>query len=85
LVRLTDSKKMFDVITRASHTTEKWLMIGAAAVQDAYNEHEISNVGLVKSEHSISDGVTKPGLCSALNKMLRTRVDNIPVQQWIIF
>ena len=84
MVMLTDSKQMFDVITRASHTTEKRLMIDIAAAQDAYNKHEISNVGLVKSEHNIADGLTKPGLCSALNTMLRTGVDNNPVQQWII-
>ena len=51
LVMPTDSKQMFDVITRASHTTKKRLMIDVAAARDAYNEHEISNVGLVKSKH----------------------------------
>jgi len=81
LVMLTDSKQIFDVITRASHTTETRLMIDVAAARDAYNKHEISNVGLVKSDHNIADGLTKPGLCSALNTMLRTGVDNNPVQQ----
>ena len=84
LVMLTDSKQMFDVITRASHTTEKRLMIDVAAARDAYNKHEISNVGLVKSEDNIADGLTKPGLCMALDEVLRTGVDKNPVQQWII-
>jgi len=84
LVMLTDSKQIFDVITRASHTTEKRLMIDVAAARDAYNKHEISNVGLVKSEHNVADGLTKPGLCPAMEELLRTGVDKNPVQQWII-
>lgn len=83
LVMLTDSKQMFDVITRASHTTEKRLMIDVAAAREAYNRHEISNVGLVQSEHNIADGLTKPGQCAALSAMMKTAKDVNPVQQWV--
>ncbi len=83
LVMLTDSKQMFDVITRASHTTEKRLMIDVAAAREAYNRHEISNVGLVQSEHNIADGLTKPGQCAAMSAMMKTAKDVNPVQQWI--
>lgn len=71
LVMLTDSKQMFDVITRASHTTEKRLMIDVAAAREACNRGEISNVGLVQSEHNAADGLTKPGLCAAVDRVLR--------------
>lgn len=84
LVMLTDSKQMFDVITRASHTTEKRLMIDVAAAREAYNRHEISNVGLVRSEHNVPDGLTKPGPCAALDAVLRIGKDVNPVQQWVI-
>ena len=47
LTMYTDSKQLFDVITRAVHTTEKRLMVGMQAVCEAYNMHETSNVGLV--------------------------------------
>ena len=59
LVMLKDSKQMFDVITRASHTTEKRLMIDVAAAREAYKRYEISNVGLVRSEHNPADGLTE--------------------------
>jgi len=49
LVMLTDSTQMFDVITRATHTTENRLMIDVAATRDAYNKHDISNNGLGRS------------------------------------
>jgi len=84
LVMLTDSKQMFDVITRASHTTEKRLMTDVAAAREAYNRNEMSNVGLVKSEHNVADGLTKPRLCSALDAVLRTGKDVNPVEQWMI-
>lgn len=84
LIMLTDSKQMFDVVTRASHTTEKRLMIYVAAAREAYQRNEIFNVGLVKSEHNVADGLTKLGPCAALDTVLRTGKDTNPVQQWII-
>jgi len=80
---LTDSRQMFDIMTRASQKTEKRLMIDLAAARDACNKQETSNVGLFKSEHDIADGLTKHGLCLALNEVLKTSVDKNPVQQWI--
>ena len=79
----TDSKQMFDVITKASHTSEKRLMIDVAAAREAYNRHDISNVGLVVSEHNIADGLTKLGNCKAPNRVMQTGYDKNPVQQWI--
>jgi len=83
LVMLTDSKQIFDVITRASHTAEKRLMIDVAVAREAYNRYEISSVGLVKTEHNIANGLNKPGRCPALDTILRTGKDNNPVQQWV--
>jgi len=81
---LTDSKQTSSVITRATHTTEKRLNIDVAAAREAHNRHTISNVGLVTSEHNMADRLTKPGLCPALDSMMRTRAEESPVQQWII-
>ena len=41
LTMLTDSKQLFEVITRAAHTTEKRLMVEIMAARKAYNRHEI--------------------------------------------
>lgn len=80
---LTDSKQIFDVITKASLTAEKRLMIDIAAAREAYNRHEISNVGLVLSEHNLADSLTKPGIYAALETVVKTGYDRNPVQQWI--
>ena len=52
----TDSLQMFDVVTKASSTTERRLMIDIAAARESYTREEISTVGLVLSEHNIADG-----------------------------
>ena len=80
---LTDSKQMFDVITKASHTSEKRLMIDVAAARGAYNRNDISNVGLVLSQHNIADGLTKITNCKSLNEVMESGYDKNPVQQWI--
>ena len=81
---LTDSKQMFEVITKASHTSERRLMIDTAAAREAYNRGEISNVGLVLSKHNIADGLTKPGYCRAISDLITTGCDRSPVEQWIV-
>ena len=83
ITMLTDSKQMFDVITKASFTSEKRLLIDISAAREAYNRHEISNVGLVLSEHNIADGLTKPKPCSSLMQVMTSGYDKNPVQQWI--
>jgi len=83
LVMLTDSKQMINVNTRASHTTEKRMMKDVAAAREAYKRYEISNVGLVRSEHDPENGLTKPHVCAALDAKLRMGTDVNPVQQWV--
>lgn len=53
------SKQLFDVITKASHTSEKRLMIDIAAVRQSYGREEIYHCGLVSSEDNLADSFTK--------------------------
>lgn len=84
LTLFTDSKQLFDVVTRASHPTEKRLLIDVAAVREAYNRQDLSNVALVASKHNMADGLTKPKPCDALERFLTTGIGTTPVEQWII-
>ena len=76
----TDSKQIFDMITKASSTSERRLMIDVSAARQAYNENEISNVGLVRSEHNIAEGLNKPKFCRSLDELMRAGVDLNPVE-----
>ncbi|OSX76619.1 hypothetical protein BU14_0183s0011 [Porphyra umbilicalis] len=80
----TDSKQLFDVVTKASHPTEKRLLVDIAAARQAYNRQDLSNVGLVASENNIADALRKARGCGALDALLRTGVDRTPVVQWVI-
>jgi hypothetical protein len=84
LSMLTDSKSLFDVISKSSTTLERRLMIDIAVSREAYNTQELSDIGLVRSEYNPADAFTKAGNCRILDNILRTgRLDH-PVVQWVI-
>lgn len=80
----TDSKQAFDVITCATHPTEKRLLIGVAGLRESYNRREVSNLGLVTTENNMADAMTKLKCGSALDCLIKTGIDNTPVAQWVI-
>lgn len=84
LTHLTDSKQLFDVVTKASYPSEKRLMVDVAAAREAYNRQDLSNVYLIASNDNISDAFTKRDGSPALETLLRTGVDATPVIQWVI-
>lgn len=84
LMMFSDSLQLFDVITRVSRTTEKQQMIDVVSAREAYNNFDISNVGLVADKENPADGLTKPKTCKPLLQLLRTDIDATPVVQWII-
>jgi hypothetical protein len=81
LLMLTDSKALFDILTRTRYTTERRLMVDIAAARDAYHERIISNIGLIRSEFNIADGLTKAGPNEALRKFLVTHCLDHPIEQ----
>jgi len=84
LMMFTDSKSLFDIITKCSHTQEKRLMIDLQAVRDAYESHEISNVGFIRGPNNPADGLTKIGKCPPLSHLLQTGRANFQVEQYIL-
>ncbi len=45
---LTDSKSLFDIISKGSRTNEKRIMLDTHAARHAYQNQEISNIGIRK-------------------------------------
>jgi hypothetical protein len=84
LSMLTDSQPLFDVLTKKKITTEKRLMIDLAATREAYAHRIITNIGLIKSEYNVADGMTKLHSNNALAQQLRTARISHPVEQYII-
>lgn len=80
----TDSKSLFDAITKNSVTTEKSLMIDVQAMREAYERMEVSDLAWIKSEYNPSDALTKVKENAVLNKVLDDNVISRPVEQWVI-
>ena len=58
LTLMTDSKTLFDVITKASYTREKRILIDLASVREGYRRFDIDDIGLIASEENLADGFT---------------------------
>ncbi len=56
---LTDSKSLFEIISKGSRTSEKRVMLDLHPVREAYQEEKISNIGFVRSSENFADGLTK--------------------------
>ena len=80
----TDSKSLFDTITKSSTTAEKRLMIDVAALREAYRRKEISDIGFVRTEFNPADAFTKRGKCRALDHLIKKGKCDFPIEQWII-
>lgn len=84
LQMFTDSKSLFDIITKCSSTTEKRLLIDVKAVREAYEKFEVSDVGFVRTENNPADSFTKLKPNDALQRILSHNKSDFPIDQWIV-
>lgn len=80
----TDSKSLFDVISKGSRTSERRLMIDIASAREGFKNRDISDIGFVRSGHNIADGLTKSMNQSSLMLCLRSSKLNVNPEQWIM-
>ena len=50
---MTDSKSLFDILTKGSWTSEKCLMLDVAAAREGYRDGAISNIGFVRTDKKL--------------------------------
>ena len=80
----TDSKSLFDVISKGSRASEKRMMLDIAAAREGFKEKTISDIGFVRSSQNIADGLTKAMQQSALQTVLTNGFLSVTPEQWII-
>lgn len=80
----TDSKQVFDIMTRGKRPMEKRLAIDVAAACNAYRRFEIERVGLVRGEDNPADALSKIHHNGMLHKLIENNKDETPVQEWIV-
>ena len=83
-LNLTDSKSLFDIIRKGSHTNEKRLMLDLYAAREGYKSRDISNIGFIRSQYNTADSLTKPMKKETLRELMPTAKLNTNVEQWII-
>ena len=81
---LTESKSLFDVISKGSGMSEKRLMINVAPAREVYQNRDINNIGFVSSESNLADGLTKVNKQRSLLELLRTSRHSPVFDQWIM-
>lgn len=80
----TDSKELFDSVTKGQQTTEKRLMIDIIAARESYKSKGITQIGLIGSATNPADGLSKVNDNGSLLDLMDSGVDKCPVEQWII-
>lgn len=80
---LTDSKSLFDIISKGSRNSEKRIKLDLHATRQAYVSREISKIGFVHINHNLADGLTKPKMQGALLGLLMKGGHDVICEQWI--
>ena len=80
----TDSKSLFDVISRGTRTSEKRMMLDIAAAREGFRDKIISDIGFVRSLKNLADGLTKQMKQTMLREVIRTGNFQVEPEQWII-
>jgi len=81
---LTDSKALFDIISKGSRTSEKRMMLDIAAAREGFRDKIISDIGFVRSSYNLADGLTKPMQQASLQSVLKSGKLTARAEQWII-
>lgn len=80
----TDSKSLFDIITKYSDTTEKRLQIDLSSVREGYKSQEISDIAFIRSQFNPADALTKITNNNILQNIIQLNYINHPIEQWIV-
>ena len=84
IVLFTDSKCLFDTITKMSTVSEKRLMIDISALRQSYARGEVFNIGHISSHYNLADPLTKRMKSKLMDEVILCGRLRHPVNQWIL-
>ena len=84
VVMFTDSKCIFDTITKLSSVSEKRLLIDIASIREDYSTGVLTNVAHVSSQFNLADPLTKDMNSPLLTQLMETGKLRHPINQWIL-
>ena len=84
-VRLfTENKYLFDAVSKGTRTSEKRLILDIAAAKEGFESKDISDIGFVRSNCNLADGLTKRMKQASLLELMKTCKLSIRPEQWIV-
>jgi Reverse transcriptase (RNA-dependent DNA polymerase) len=84
LVIATDSKSLYDCLTKLGTTKEKRLMIDVACLRQAYERREIAEIVWIKGEANPADAMTKDKKVNdALARLVETNKLHVEPESWV--
>lgn len=84
LTLYTDSKTLFDVISKGTRTSEKRLMLDIACTREGFKTHAINDIGFIRSSENIADCLTKAMSQASLAQVLKSSKLGVHVEQFIV-
>ena len=79
----TDSKSLFDVISKGPRISEKRMMLDSAAVLEGFKNKTICEIGFVRSSSNVADGQTRHMNQAILREVINSGLLDIQPNQWI--
>jgi len=83
LIVCTDSKSLFDCLTKLGTTQEKRLMIDVMCLRQAYERRDITEVKWVEGDTNPADSMTKSRPSNALKLLIDTNKVQLKERDWV--
>jgi len=83
LIVCTDSKSLFDCLTKLGTTQEKKLMIDVMCLRQAYERRDITEVKWVEGDTNPADSMTKSKPSNALKMLIDTNKVQLKEKDWV--
>ena len=80
---LTDSRCLFDALTTLNQTKEKRLLIDISMLRQDYENRSTSEVLWIPGSENPAGGLTKPGKCNALLRLMNENRIELNPKVWI--
>ena len=81
---MTDSKCLYDVLSKNTRISKRRLMIDVASAREANQARAVDNIGFVWSGFDLTDSLNKSHKQAALHELLATARHEPTTAQWII-
>ncbi|KHJ31172.1 hypothetical protein EV44_g4110 [Erysiphe necator] len=70
LILCTDSRSLYECLSKLGTTTEKRLMIDIMALRQSYDYNEVAEIRWIEGSKNPADAMTKHNPCDALRKLI---------------